>query len=625
MDYQIPFGEKLATLVVDGVERELNAAVYGENAVLVLTDAFEPSPADFTGRGREPYRAALTVEHGAVSEHRSVRPALVGGTVSDTSMEGARIHSTTPNFNHVIVYDSDYTLKGCDFLADTESDGKRVCDFNGYGSLVCAFGGSRVTLEDCTLESHGVAKPVVFVDGGSNVLLKNCTYRCMGGTLYPGYQNSAGFTKMVAPPWVLGITGSARGTNLMGSCSTMTLVNCDCYANDWGVVSTDGGREMALYVVDSTLTLIGRGNMLDNPFVRRYGPGYGVYVAGCDEFFYGAKFQVGTYAVISTGGSVTMRSSAGQIVPRQKFLTPTGIYHTAFDGHREEVMNVDWKPEPVFQPIQGKGAPTVIESDGWGFMLHGNSKISLEDGTVCNSDYASFLVRAVGAEISIDRSELHPGDGILLQMIDNDDKAVGGTFTPDIFDEEGNLIQPHTGPIFNHEFFEHPGFPGMDYEVTPASSGEVVKFRLTNCDLSGSLYNATGYRGAGDGPKAQGEALAVTIGAGASLTGSITAATARHVDEKGRPNNLFTMEQYYYLGHVENRPWFNGVNHVQVVLEDDGVWNVTGENRLSTLTIGENAAVRPAPGLTLTLTVDGTQMPLEPGKTYDGELVLIAG
>ena len=28
-----------------------------------------------------------------------------------------------------------------------------------------------------------------------------------------------------------------------------------------------------------------------------------------------------------------------------------------------------------------------------------------------------------------------------------------------------------------------------------------------------------------------------------SVTGSITAATARHVDEKGRPNNLFTMEQ----------------------------------------------------------------------------------
>ena len=49
-DRSIPFGEKLLTLVAGGEEREVNAAVYGEDAVLVLSDAFPTSPSDFTER-----------------------------------------------------------------------------------------------------------------------------------------------------------------------------------------------------------------------------------------------------------------------------------------------------------------------------------------------------------------------------------------------------------------------------------------------------------------------------------------------------------------------------------------------------------------------------------------------
>lgn len=622
MDRHIPFGEKLATLVVGGVEKEISGGIYGDDAVLVLTDAFQEPPADFSGRGREPYRAALVVENGKISENKTVWPALQGGSVTDSCMDGVEVHSTTANFNHAIIVNSDYTIRDCKFKADTDSDGKKVCDFNGYGSLVCGFKGSRLTLENCQLFSRGVAKPVVFVDGGSNCLMKNSTYKCMGGTLYAGYQNTAGFFKMVAPPWVLGIPGTARGTNLMGTCSTFTFVDSDCQANDWGVISTDGGKELALYVIDTRITLLGEGYMLDNPYVRRFGPGYGVYAAGCDEFFHGAEFNVGTYAIISTGGNIVLASSRGEIKPRQKYLVPTGRYEIKPDGHREEIKDVFWKEEPVFAPIAGKGKPTVVNSDGWGFMFHGNSSISLLDGTICNTDYATFLIRAVSVDITVDSSTLTPGDGTILQMIDNDDKAVGGQFTPDIYDDEGNLIQPHMGPIFNHEFFEHPGFPGLDYETECRSSGGEVTAKFTNCSLAGSFYNATGYRGIGDGPRGQGEELYLTLGQGAALDGTITSAASRHIDEKGRPNNTFTMEQYYYLGHVENRPHFNGVNGVHVTLEDNALWTVQGENILASLTVGKDAAIITAPGTSLCFTVDGVEIPLEPGQKYTGEICL---
>ena len=621
---QIPFGEKLATLVVNGVEREVNASVYGEDAVLVLSDAFEVSPSDFTGRGREPYRAALVVRDGAIAENMSVRPALVGGSITDSGMEGVTVRSTTANFNHVIVENSEFSIRDCTLKADTASDGKYVCDFDGYGAVICAYKGAKVTIDGCDLYSRGVAKPIVFCDGGADVLLQNSSYRCMGGTLYAGYQNAAGFTKMVAPPWVLGITGSARGTNLMGELSTMVISNCDCKANDWGVVSTDGGNEMALYIIDSTLELLGEGNMLDNPFVRRYGPGYGVYACGCDEFILGTEFKVGTYAVIGIGGHVTLASSKGTITPKKKYLVPTGRKEPMPpDGHLAEVKDAFWHEEPNFAPITGKGRPTVVESDGWGFMFHNNTKLSVLDGTVVNTDYASILVRSVGMEIEIDNSELHPKDGVLLQMIDNDDKAVGGFFTPDIYDDEGNLLEPHMGPIFNHEFFEHPGFPGIDYQSVCQSSGETVHISMTNCTLAGSLYNATGYRNFGDGARGQGELLDVMLGDGCTLTGSITAATERHIDEKGRPKNIFTQEQYYYLGHVENRPFDNGVNPVSVVLTGNAVWKVTGRNLLSSLTLGENAAVVAAEGA-LTVTLDGRPLLPIPGNTYKGKLILEA-
>lgn len=614
----IPFGEKLATLVVDGIEQEINGAVYGSDAVLVLTDAFETSPSDYTGRGREPYRAALVVRDGEIQENMSVRPALVGGSVTNSGMEHVTIQSRTPNFNHVIVENSQFSMEDCQLCADTESDGKRVCDFDGYGAVISAHKNAKVSITNSHLFSRGVAKPVLFVDGGADVLLKDSSYECMGGTLYADYKNAAGFTKMVAPPWVLGITGSARGTNLMGTLSTMTIANCDCKANDWGVVSTDGGKEMTLYLIDSTLTLLGEGNMLDNPYVHRFGPGYGLYACGCDQFICGTEFNVGTYAIIGIGGNITLKSSRGTITPRKKYLVPTGeMAPLPPDGHMGPVEDVFWHETPVFAPIEGKGRPTVINSDGWGFMFHAPCNISLLDGTICNTDYATFLIRSVSSDIVVDNSTLNPGDGIILQMIDNDDKAVGGYFIPDLYDEEGNQIQEHVGPIFNHEFFEHPGYPGIDYQTECRSSDAAVTVKCTNCNLKGDLYNATGYRNLGDFNQGQGETLRITLGAGAALEGVITSASAKHIDEKGRDNNLFTQEQYYYLGHVKNTPFYNGVNPVHVTLEQGGIWTVTGESLLASLTLDEASRV-----VARSMTIDGVEADILPGRHYEGNIVL---
>ena len=57
---------------------------------------------------------------------------------------------------------------------------------------------------------------------------------------------------------------------------------------------------------------------------------------------------------------------------------------------------------------------------------------------------------------------------------------------------------------------------------------------------------------------------------------------------------------------------------------DGSVWTVTYDSYLSSLTIGDDAAVKAADGQTLTMTVNGVQTPIAPG-TYEGEIVITIG
>ena len=81
------------------------------------------------------------------------------------------------------------------------------------------------------------------------------------------------------------------------------------------------------------------------------------------------------------------------------------------------------------------------------------------------------------------------------------------------------------------------------------------------------------------------------------------------------------MEEYYYLGHVENVPNYNGVNPVHLTLEDGAVWTPKGESRLASLTIGPDASVKAPLGQNLTFTVNGEPAELKAG-TYCGDIVV---
>jgi hypothetical protein len=105
------------------------------------------------------------------------------------------------------------------------------------------------------------------------------------------------------------------------------------------------------------------------------------------------------------------------------------------------------------------------------------------------------------------------------------------------------------------------------------------------------------------------------------LQGVISLTETRHVNENGEQNTSFTIEQYYYLGHVANRAYNNQSSKLAVTLSDGATWTVTDASYLTSMTISD-ANIQATDGKQVVMTVDGVETPIESGKAYTGNIIL---
>ena len=585
---------KLLTFLCDGIEV---GSEQGGNSERVYTEPLEIAHSCELDKDKPlNWRTALFVDERGVVPEKSVASAVCGGTRCEGGADGVGIEAHSDEFSALIVDGGRYALRNAKIDMPTKSDGRNVCDFAGLGSAVAVFNGGRVDIEDSEIVTEGVAKCMVYADNAADVVVKRCRMDAKGGTLYDGYVNNADFNYMVASPWVLGMTGNARGTNIMGDKTSMAVVDSEVRARNWGVLSTDNGEGNILAVIDSTLTVTGGEGDKKNPYHKHFGSGYGTYILGCDEDFRGVTINAGTYVGIARDGNAVYRSSKGPV----RVLS-------ARDGS-------------VLYEGEGKGNISRLHSDAFGIMAHGNAELTLTNGTEMTTENAAFLLKSGGVHIRVeDGARLLPGDGVLLQIIDDDDMTVG-------MDWLGKI-----GQQFNTEFHEKEGWPSENGQITslmpppdpsdmppppPMPEGEEppepprfdASFTVKDVRLTGNIYNGSGYYGQ------KAKELVVTLETGAVLTGAISATETIHVDETGKQNTYFTSEEYYYLGHVENRAYCHGENTVKVVLEPGSVWNVTGEGILTALTVKAGAVLN---GKVL---LDGEEIVPESGRTYTGRI-----
>ncbi len=557
------------------------------------------------------YDAALYVTSDGIDNEQSSTERLSSGTYDDNAASGIVLSDTASGHNGILVYNTDYEISDAEIELLTDADGSDTCDFSGKGSAIAVFGkDASVTVSDSTVHTAGVATMPLFADDGATVTIRSSVLQSDGGTLHSAYLNTPSQTLMVAPPWILGIMGTSRCSNMMGTDTTTNVIDSETSAGAWAVLSTDAGTNMYLNVYNTSLTLNNANESqyllqeeggqisetLDNPYTVNYGSGYGTYVIGnAEETFAGAIFNVGTYATIFTGGSAT---------------------YTSLENEKTyELKNSSGETTATYTASEDK--ITEIHSDTFGFMAHQNQNtITIEKGTIVDSAYATFLVKTGSSgeslTASVDDAHITNG-GVLIQIMDNDDATNGGMMdTDDPLNTNGGTqnFKPY-----------HTESEGFDTS-SAASDSSAQAFTFTNGTYTGNIYNASGSDGL------NGSTLNVTFGKGVSYEGAIASTAAVHVTYDGSAkiknsggfafddaasaaafaeeyqNTSFTINEYWSLGQVANLVNDNGANAVNITLTDDAVWQVSGTSLISSLTISDNAKVIvPAD---ITLTINGT-------------------
>ena len=546
-------GQRLAA--TSGADTVFTAGSWRGDIVLTVTKAD-----DMTWQQHAyPFRQALYVDSTGVVGAYSVLAAAVGGRVSGTAADAVRITSTGECFDGVFVNGGGFTLE----RPVISLTGNGRCDFVGYGAALVANGsGTRVVADGAVISNHGAVRTAAIADNGATLVVKNSALSVRNGVLPADYVPTVNLDTMESAPWMLAIDGNCRATNLLGNNSIAAYIDSSITSESWGVLSTDAGADCTLVTVNSRVANTGDS-------------GYGTYVIGnATEYLLGTEFDVGSYATIFTGGSATYDDSDAATVASLNTSLGLGLTRAELAALRPRA--------------------TVVNSRRWGFMWHAASTLAITGGTIVNSPHATFLNKGQQIGVTVDGGDgarLNPGDGIIVQVIDNDDP--GPVMVNGVLENAGVYTQP-------------AGEPARDatFDVTVAHTTDSV-LSFSGIELAGNFYNGM-----------RGDLNLVLNFASSRVKGVITATrSTHHVDTIDSSN-------WWELGAVTNTPQPAINNGVIVSLTGGSTWTVTGTSHLTALSLDAASRVAAPGGGKLTMTVNGTPTAIAPGGSYSGAIVL---
>jgi len=516
-----------------------------------------------------PIRQALYLGAGGVEWGKSVMAAMPAGSVVHTVAKKVQITSTGEDFDGIYVAGGSYLVTKP--LIRLTGNGRS--DFVGAGAAIVGTGaGTTLVVDGASIVNTGVARAGVVADAGANVIVKNSSIQTNNGVLPADYVPTIDTSQMRSVPWMLGLSGNVRATNLLGTNTKASYINSYIGSEGWGVLSTDGCTTPKLTAINSTIAITGK-------------DGYGAYgIGGASERFLGCTFNVATYAAISRGSFLFYGDSDSATVARLN--TDLGLGLTV-----EELSAL-----PVKQ--------TVVNSNRFGVMWHGVGTLDVSGGTVFNTKETTFLDKGQAIAITVDGSKgarLNPGNGVIMQVMDDDDP--------------GPVMPAMTNTGVYHEPTGTPK-PDTTHIMWAASPNDAVAI-FSNIALNGDFYNAT-RGGVVRGPSGPSRSVSRNLALrfqNAKVTGMITASTAKHAID------TITAEDYRYLGEVTNTASSPVNNGVIVSLDATSTWVVTGNCYLTRLTLEPGAVVTAPPGYRLTLRLGGKDMLVRAG-TYTGRIEL---
>jgi hypothetical protein len=318
-----------------------------------------------TVRVSKPFRTAVYVENGKYLSKRSVAAAVAGGAVTDSSAKDVRITANEGYFNGIIVTGdskSSYSILN-PVINLTENGGD---DFSGLGAAITVSGKAEVIIDNAKIRGSGYNRSALIASGESVVHVNNSDIEVDSGILNEDPVSTLGINNktMLVGPWLMGMYGRNRATNVMQS-ATVYYNNCHIKSREWGALSTDGPQKVRLYATKC--------------LIENVESGYGSYSIGDSvNTFSSCTFNVVDYGLILCS--------------------------------------------------QGSGILTdgcVVNSKKIGVMMHdgtGGSTLTINKGTVLNTKSTVIQIKGSrGADIIVDAAQLNTEKGIILQTMKNDD------------------------------------------------------------------------------------------------------------------------------------------------------------------------------------------------------------
>ena len=462
-----------------------------------------------------------------------------------------------------------------------ELDGFGANDFMGVGSAVAAIDTADVTIDGCDFTVNGVTRCAVHVGGDSHVTVKNSRI-----------QNTSPDSDWLGDfSWACGFLGTNRLCQLCDN-GTVVYDNCDLISNGWGILSIDGtDKYNDMLVKNSRLPLSGP---------RSHG--YGAFCIGGNHVrFEGCDVNVTGYPLMLRG---------------------------MMDKGRAEIVD------------------SKIRGRRFGLLAMGDTHSVLTlAGSDFETDKSTMVFKGSATTVNITETAMRPGNGVILQLMDNDESGMTGQDFKIPVGEADKAIE------------------GRD--LTTAGEDD-INMTLTACRLTGDFFNSTtniqankrstqgGFgkfhdtligTGQGhneptkdgkiaDGPDAPKpdedkpkmvmkdldtpKNLGLTL-VDTTITGIISSATQHYregltlIDESNRRE----------MSNITQKAAPTVNNGVIVSLDRTSRWIVTGTSYITALELAPGAVVDAPEGKTLKVTLDGKAIDLAPGR-FAGKLVLTA-
>ncbi len=590
---QAPSG-KLLSVTVNGVEMDLvPGETYTGEITFTVTDKLdvtghEGSAADWAGSD---YRTAIYLDENGLQESGSVLAAAPDYHYDNGELTVGKIVSQGTTFNGVIVTGGDYIIRD----AEITLNGDGGNDFNGYGAAVLVTGDdTQVVLDNASIDATGLTRGALATAGSAKVLVMNSTLASHEGVLPEDYvqnvENSTGLMK--AAPWTLGISGTNRATNLLGSATT-TYFNSAVSADGWGVLSADDATAPVMNIVNSTVSSQG-------------------------QSVYGA-FGIGDGSAIKILGSTF--DVTGILV---NLTAGTLLIGPASQENMEGVYGAD---EIIATGLLDETAPSVLRCQREGLRVGGGSVAEIQPGTVIETGGASILSKGGNAQLFFDGAQISSEAGIILQLMDSDD--AGANFLETGAPLNTSYTDGDVTPVYiegrdltkvNHDYegqaLDFLATMAGEYLTVNGSSGLALEASFANMDLTGDFYNSSESFTTADrvGVDSSASNMFLTFD-NTTVKGVISSAMAEHVDPV-TGEIIQTIDTWEEVGNITNtvRPVIN--NGVNVTLTGGSVWTVTGTSYLSCLVVESGSQVIGS------MTVDGVETPIQPG-TYTGSITLV--